>query len=702
MSASFGTGSVQRTQSLAAWAKAPTSEGNAVSCSSTLLPSAAIGPRVSPPESEKPTAHRVVRALTALPPSSQSGTPRVPKPLSSTSLSATPSSPRPLTPTSRPVTPSLPRPPTPTSPSVTASVPRSLSPTHHPVQSRTLEVACAADGIGPVQSRTLEATCAADGIGAVQSRTSEATFAASDIGPVRSRTSEAAFAANGIGQSLSAHTPRANIIRQPTQPTALQGLPLPANRITSSVTPLAIPSNIENRSRPDGSNARVTVAVDVDEVLVRYMEGFRQFFQQETQTSLDAAALFREAHDPQSPWRMKFAMEGGLDRLEPVPGAADGLRRLLAAGCSLEVVTSRPPIMRQSTEALLHKLFPPGTFTAYHFVNASEKGRTCRARGAVALIDDQIPNVICASNCGVLGLLFDLFGSYSWSMCDPEYLPAGVHRLQTWQATSDFLIENFKLPNPDPSPLHGSIRSGDIGSFQALAALQTISPSSSTQPNTPFTHPMAPTSGDSVPALNGTTVRRNLENDLDLGDSQSATPTAASRSYPSKVLSLEAVETALQVARRSSASPAAYVAIQDMYGGSGGELAPGYDLGWEKGWPSFASEQIVLADSDRVVNGCADTSAAAGRPAWAQQTAVAAVAAAAAVKDTERRQQAGAAGTLAGRVAADGSRRHVEEFPAGLPMPMSVFGEAGGQPGTGAEAEEYTGASLGQRAPGDF
>lgn len=191
---------------------------------------------------------------------------------------------------------------------------------------------------------------------------------------------------------------------------------------------------------------QITVALDVDEVLCRYVDGFRKWLQRERPTGpLDTDSVFREAHDPNSPWRLQFALNGGLDNLEAVPGAVPALRKLKQAGVRLEVVTSRPPTMRESTEALLAKIFPPDTFSAYHFVGPGEKGRTCNAIRALALVDDQIPNVVDASACGVVAVLFNFSGTYPWAVCTQDELPAGVMRLETWSATCDYLLSVLRV-----------------------------------------------------------------------------------------------------------------------------------------------------------------------------------------------------------------------------------------------------------------
>lgn len=198
------------------------------------------------------------------------------------------------------------------------------------------------------------------------------------------------------------------------------------------------PKNIP--SRPAQEHGQLVVALDVDEVLVQYVDGFRKFMQRERPNGpLDSDSIFHEAHNPSSPWRLQFALTGGIDNLEAVPGAAAALRRLRRAGVRLEAVTSRPPIMRESTEALLNKIFPPDTFADAHFVGPGEKGHTCNAIGARALVDDQMPNCVDACACGVICVLFDFCGSYPWSAGITD-LPVRCKRIETWAETCNFLL----------------------------------------------------------------------------------------------------------------------------------------------------------------------------------------------------------------------------------------------------------------------
>jgi hypothetical protein len=213
------------------------------------------------------------------------------------------------------------------------------------------------------------------------------------------------------------------------------------------------------------------IALDVDEVLVRYFDGFRKFLQREQPHGrLDTDYVFHEAHEPTSALRLQFALSGGLDNLEMVPGAAAALRKFKRAGIRLEAVTSRPPIMRESTEALLGRLFPPGTFSAAHFVGPGMKGYTCNSIGACVLVDDQLPNCIDACACGVLCVLFDFCGSYIWSQNIAE-VPYGCQRIETWSDTCNYLLEKLGFNASERVPLPLELPSEMLLSVKQAAAM---------------------------------------------------------------------------------------------------------------------------------------------------------------------------------------------------------------------------------------
>jgi len=223
---------------------------------------------------------------------------------------------------------------------------------------------------------------------------------------------------------------------------------------TQTQAPLssASASSAASGSAPQDSSSRpVVIALDVDEVLCCYYTCFWKYLEMRGIGPLNDDYVFREAHDPYSPLRLEFAEEGGLENLEAVPGAAAALECLKAAGARLEVVTCRPSLMRESTEILLGRLYPPGIFADMHFVGAGEKGLKCQAIGASALVDDQIPNIVDATTAGVLGLLLDVDGLYPWSQCEEGYLPDGALRFTSWNAVCAALFASLPLVLPTSS-----------------------------------------------------------------------------------------------------------------------------------------------------------------------------------------------------------------------------------------------------------
>mmetsp|Transcript_2363 Transcript_2363/g.6827 ORF Transcript_2363/g.6827 Transcript_2363/m.6827 type:complete len:552 (-) Transcript_2363:38-1693(-) len=227
----------------------------------------------------------------------------------------------------------------------------------------------------------------------------------------------------------------------------------PDSRKPKSLAAWANLKPCESRRPPSALQSQQTVvALDIDEVLVRYFDGFLKFMARENpEGTRDIDTLFAEAHSPISKWRLQFAMSGGLDNLEPVPGAATALQRLREAGIRLEAVTSRPPAMRECTEAMLLRLFPAGTFSAAHFVSSGEKGRKCNEIRACAIVDDQLPNILDTSSCGVFAVLFDYAGSYPWlKEVGPGDLPTGAVKLESWERTCDVLLQRLGLSRTGP------------------------------------------------------------------------------------------------------------------------------------------------------------------------------------------------------------------------------------------------------------
>lgn len=278
----------------------------------------------------------------------------------------------------------------------------------------------------------------------------------------------------GLAPSKRAQKRESSPAASPT--TGSVGVPASSSRqlATGVATPsvpmkeVAPSAHADMQQQAQDASQPIVVALDVDEVLVCYVDGFRKYLeQQRPEGPLDMDSVFHEAHSPHSRWRHQFALSGGLDHLEPVPGAFEAVCRLRAAGIRLEAVTSRPPIMRQSTEALLMKLFPKGSFSAAHFTGPGEKGIACNLINAKALVDDQLPNCVDAANVGVTCILFDYLGGYRWSKT-PQDLPPCVHRIDTWEEACDFLLKrlvggsSYGVSSESPPASDPHVRSMDV------------------------------------------------------------------------------------------------------------------------------------------------------------------------------------------------------------------------------------------------
>jgi len=110
--------------------------------------------------------------------------------------------------------------------------------------------------------------------------------------------------------------------------------------------------------------------------------------------------------------------------MDPVPGAKEGLERLISKGYSISVVTARGDNQREATEEYLAKWFP-GLIDKIHFTgefvgdkhgnsDKTTKYEVCQSISAVALIDDNLNHVVSCS-AGRPPVPTVLFGEYEWN-----------------------------------------------------------------------------------------------------------------------------------------------------------------------------------------------------------------------------------------------------------------------------------------------
>ena len=193
------------------------------------------------------------------------------------------------------------------------------------------------------------------------------------------------------------------------------------------------------------SDTRPIIALDVDDVLADYAEGFVAFSNLRWGTNLSV-------DDYDEDWAKVWKLE-----IEEVRKRADHLHEVsflkdmqqksearpvlehLSKRFHLIVITSRRIQAKEDTILWIRTYYPMIDADKIHFsgffdeINQHSLGKTkgpiARELGASYLIDDQIKHCIAAAEEGMQALLF---GKYSWNAADS--LPDGIERVADWQA----------------------------------------------------------------------------------------------------------------------------------------------------------------------------------------------------------------------------------------------------------------------------
>lgn len=128
---------------------------------------------------------------------------------------------------------------------------------------------------------------------------------------------------------------------------------------------------------------------------------------------------------------------------------------VLAETFDIVIVTARPKIYEQNIHAMIERYIPGCISAVYSFedyrTDYENKGAFVKSLGAVALIDDHIPNIHSAVANGVRGLL--------WTMRKNMYHPVTVERVADWYDVYEKLMGRPFIPSLRPSGIGG--RSAD-------------------------------------------------------------------------------------------------------------------------------------------------------------------------------------------------------------------------------------------------
>lgn len=184
------------------------------------------------------------------------------------------------------------------------------------------------------------------------------------------------------------------------------------------------------------------VALDIDDVAVKHVEGFIEWSNKTWGTNLTTEEYSEAWHElwdiePDKVEERKkiFFTNEIVGEFEVIEGASEGIATL--SGIRKVVgVTSRRESLRAITEKAL-EIIAPGAVDevifATYFQNGQKftrsKAEICTEIGATHLIDDQLKHCLAVGEVGVKSVLF---GDYPWNRTSNE-LPAEIVRARDWE-----------------------------------------------------------------------------------------------------------------------------------------------------------------------------------------------------------------------------------------------------------------------------
>lgn len=199
------------------------------------------------------------------------------------------------------------------------------------------------------------------------------------------------------------------------------------------------------------------LALDIDDVAVKHVEGFIRWSNDMYGTSLSTDDYSEAWHEL---WEIdksevedrkkQFFTDEIVGAFEIIDGAAEGITAL--AGLKKIVgVTSRRESLQAITEQAL-EIIAPGAVESVVFATyfrdgqkfTRSKAEICPQIGATDLIDDHLKHCLAVSEVGVRAVLF---GDYPWNRTDAP-LPENVTRAKDWPA----ILIHFDISPLSTSP----------------------------------------------------------------------------------------------------------------------------------------------------------------------------------------------------------------------------------------------------------
>jgi uncharacterized HAD superfamily protein len=198
--------------------------------------------------------------------------------------------------------------------------------------------------------------------------------------------------------------------------------------------------------------SKETLALDIDDVVVKHVEGFIEWSNLNYGTDLTTDDYSEAWHEmwsidqEETEARKKlFFTDEIVGAFEVIEGAGVGVTAL-AAVKRIVGVTARRDSLRHITEQVL-EIVAPGAVEEVVFATYFKGGQKftrskadiCLDLGATDLVDDHLKHCLAVSRVGVNAVLF---GDYAWNRSELE-LPSNVTRARNW---SEVLVNYGVVP----------------------------------------------------------------------------------------------------------------------------------------------------------------------------------------------------------------------------------------------------------------
>lgn len=206
------------------------------------------------------------------------------------------------------------------------------------------------------------------------------------------------------------------------------------------------------------SHHNLTIAVDVDEVLGRFVHSLNAFCYETYSCQYNVKDYF--VYDFARVWQCSqdesnrrvhefFDSVHFRDGIEVIPGSYESLLRLKESisNIKLNVVTSRQHVIQDHTMEWLENHFPD-TFDAVYFGNhfalegvSKKKSEICAEIGASVLIDDNPVYAMECAQAGIKVLLYDWELEYPWSKTEQGPVHENIMRVSSWMEVEERIYE---------------------------------------------------------------------------------------------------------------------------------------------------------------------------------------------------------------------------------------------------------------------